>query len=57
MGPLLSNELAMPPEDSVGSDERGNFGEGASANGLTSHGQSAALIVGQPESSATELLL
>ena len=46
----------MPTKDGVGRDERGNFGEGASANGLTSHGQSAALIVGQPESTATDLL-
>ena len=57
MGPLLSNELAMPPEDSVGSDERSNFGEGASSKGLASNRESAALIVGQSKSLATELLL
>ena len=32
MGPLLSNELPVPPKDGVGSDERSNFGERASAN-------------------------
>jgi len=47
----------MPSEDSVGSDERGNFGEGASANRFAPHGKSSALIVGQAESSTTELLL
>ena len=35
---------------------RHNFGEGASANGLASHGQSASLIICQSESSVTELL-
>ena len=29
--PLLGNELPVPTEDGVGSDERGNFGEGAPA--------------------------
>jgi hypothetical protein len=47
----------MPPKDRVGSDKRSNFGEGASSDRFASHGQSASLIIGQPESSATELLL
>ena len=57
MGPLLGNELPVSTEDGVGSDERGNLGEGASANGLTTHGKSASLIVCQAKSSAAELLL
>ena len=47
----------MPTKDGVGSDERSNFGEGPSPNGLAPHGKSSALGVGQPEPSATELLL
>ena len=47
----------MPTKDGVGGDERSNLGEGASSNSLASHGQSASLVVGQPESSAAELLL
>ncbi len=57
MGPLLSNELAMPTENSVGGDERSNLGEGASPDGLAANRKPATLIIGQPESSATELLL
>ncbi len=57
MGPLLGNELPVPTEDGVGSDERGDFGKGTAADCFASHGQSASLIIGQPESSATELLL
>ncbi len=34
-----------------------NFCQGSPSDGLASHGQSATLIIGQPESSATELLL
>ncbi len=45
----------MPPKDRVGSDKRSNFGKGASSDGLTSNRKSTTLIVGQPESSATEL--
>ncbi len=56
VGPLLGNELAVPTKDGVGSDERSNFGESPSSNGLAAHGKSAALSVGQSKSSATELL-
>jgi hypothetical protein len=47
----------MPTKDGVRCDERGDFGEDASSDGLAPHGQSASLVVGQPEASATELLL
>ncbi len=56
MGPLLGNELPMPPKDRVGSDKRSNFGEGASSDGLTSNRKSTTLIVGQPEPPVPELL-
>jgi len=46
----------MPTENGVGSDERRNFAESPSPDGLAPDGQSATLVVGQPESSATELL-
>jgi hypothetical protein len=46
----------MPTENGVGSDERGDFGGGAPADGLASYGQSASLIICQTKSSATELL-
>jgi hypothetical protein len=49
--------LPVPTKDGVGSDERSNFGEGPSSNGLAADGESASLRVGQSESSATELLL
>jgi len=57
VSPLLGYELPVPTENGVGSDERGDLGKRASADGLASHSQSASLIVGQPESSAAELLL
>jgi hypothetical protein len=57
LGPLLRNELPMPPKDGVGSDDRCDFRQCPPADGSTPHGQSASLIVGQPESFATELLL
>ena len=57
MSPLLSDQLPVPTKDGVGRDERGNFGQGASADGFAPDRKSATLIVGQPKSSATELLL
>ena len=57
VGPLLGDELPVPTKDGVGSDERSNVGEGASSDGLPSHGKPSALIVGQSKSLATELLL
>ncbi len=47
----------MPAKDGVGCDERGNFGQGASSDGLSAESEPATLIIGQSESSATELLL
>ncbi len=55
--PLLGDELSMPTKDGVGSDERSNFGKGASSDGFAADSEPATLIIGQPESSATELLL
>jgi hypothetical protein len=57
VGPLLGNQLPMPTKDGVWRDDRRDFGEGSSSDGLAPHGQSASLTVGQSESSATELLL
>jgi hypothetical protein len=57
MGPLLSNELPVPAKDGVGSDERSNFAESPSSNGLATNCEPPTLIVGQPESSASKLLL
>lgn len=57
MGPLLRNQLPVPTKDGVWRDDRRDFGKGASSDGLAPHGQSASLIVGQAESSATKLLL
>jgi hypothetical protein len=57
VGPLQSDELSVPTEDSVGRDERGKFGEGASPDGFSPDRKPATLIVGQAESPATELLL
>ncbi len=47
----------MPTKNGVWRDDRCDFGKGASSDGLAPHGESASLIVGQAESSATELLL
>ena len=47
----------MPTKNRVGCDERSNFGESPSSNGLTPHGKSPALGLGQLESPAAELLL
>ncbi len=57
MSPLLGDELPMPTQDGVGRDERSNFGEGLSADGLAADSKTATLIIGQPESSVPELLL
>ncbi len=57
MGPLLGNELPMPAEYGVWSDERSNCNKGSSPNGLAAYGKSSALIVSQSKPSATELLL
>ncbi len=57
VGPLFGNELPVPAQDGVWSDERGDFGKGTAADSFAAHGQSASLIIGQSESSATELLL
>ena len=57
MGPLLSNELPVPTKAGVGSDKRCNLGESPSPDGLAADREPPTLIVGQPESSASELLL
>jgi hypothetical protein len=44
-------------KDGVGRDERSNFGEGASPDGLAANRKPATLIVGQAESSRPELML
>jgi hypothetical protein len=56
VGPLLGDESPVPTKDGVGSDERSDFGEGASPNGFAADRESPTLIVGQPESLAAELL-
>ncbi len=57
VGPLRSDELTVPSEDSVGGDERSNFVECAPADDLAPNGEPATLIVVQPESLLPELLL
>ncbi len=57
MGPLLGDELPVPAKDGVRCDERSNTCEGASPDGLAADSEPATLIIGQPESSAPELLL
>jgi hypothetical protein len=57
VGPLLSNELPVPAKDGVWSDERSDLRKRAPSNGLATDGQSASLVVGQPEAPAAELLL
>ena len=47
----------MPTKDGIGSNERSNFGESPSPNGLAPYSKSSALTVRQSESSAIELLL
>ncbi len=56
VSPLLGDELPMPTKDGVGSNQRSNFGQHASPDGLAAHSEPATLIIGQPESSSTELL-
>jgi hypothetical protein len=52
----LSDELPVPTKDGVGRDKRGDFGEGASANGLAPDRKPATLGIGQAKSPAAELL-
>ena len=56
VGPLLGNELPVPTKDGVGSDERGNLGEGASPDNFAPDRKPPTLSIGQAKSSATELL-
>ena len=57
MSPLLRYELPMPMKNSVGSDERSEFGESSSTDGFPPDGKSSASSVGQSKSLGTELLL
>jgi hypothetical protein len=57
VGPFLDDELPVPAKDRVWSDERCNFGEGASTDRLSAHRESSTLSVARPESSFPELLL
>ena len=57
MGPLLCNQLPVPAKDGVWRDDRCDFGKGASSDGLAPHGKPSALMIGQSEPSAAELLL
>ncbi len=47
----------MPDENRVGCDDGGDLGEQPAAEHLALRGEPAALVVGQPESLAAELLL
>ncbi len=47
----------MPPQDGVRGDDRCDVHEAPASDRLSSHGQPPSLGIGQPESSATELLL
>ena len=47
----------MPTKDGVGRDDRCDLGEGPATDGLASNRESTPLVVSQPQSSATELLL
>ncbi len=40
----------MPPQDRVGCDDRGQFHQSLSAQGLAFYGQESALIIGQQKS-------
>jgi len=55
VSPLLGNELPVPTKDGVGSDDRRHRDERPSSDGFTPNREFAALVVGQSESSATEL--
>jgi len=57
VGPLLGDELPVPTKDGVGGDQRSNFAESPSPDGLATDREPATLIVSQPESSPSELLL
>ena len=54
---LSGNELPVATEDRVGSHDGGELRKGSPSNGLSPHGEASSLIIGQPESPATELLL
>jgi hypothetical protein len=49
--------LPVPTKDGVWRDDRRDFGKGASSDDLAPHGKPSALMIGQSEPSATELLL
>jgi hypothetical protein len=53
--PLGSDELAMPGEDRVGSDDPGEIQQLLSADSLAGNGQPTSLVIGQPDPSVTEL--
>jgi len=57
MRPLLCNKLPVPAKDGVRGDERSDFGEGAAADRLATHGKPSTLRVSQPKTLPPELLL
>ncbi len=54
--PFLRDEISMPSKDGVGTDQGGDAGEERASQGMTTHGEAAALLVREPESTLAEHL-
>ena len=57
VGPLCRDEVAVPGQDGVGGDDRGQPSEQSPTESLALGRQAAALVVGQSELAAAKLLL
>jgi len=57
VGPLLSNQLAVPAEDCIRRNQRRDLGQGSPSDGLAPDGQSPALNIGQSKPPTTDLFL
>src|SRR5262245_32360987 len=55
--PLARDELAMPAQDRIGRDNRRNLAQHTPAQMLPAPRETAPLVVGYPQSSATKLTL
>ena len=54
--PFPGNEQPVPPQNRVGSDDRGNLAQDPASEAPAADSQSAALVIGQLQRSADQLL-
>jgi len=53
--PLARDQLAMPPQNSVGCDDRGHLAQPATAQPVPAHGESTPVVIAQPHAPPMQL--